>query len=130
MAATLQEVSNGRVALGLGAGYDEAEHRAFGFPWERRVNRLEDAAAILDDLLHRGISARVGDSAETLADEVANLQLSADGAGARPPGIDIGLASKCRVVASRMTVSARTITVRPWAKASRPAWVPEPATRA
>lgn len=60
MAATIDEISGGRVVVGLGAGYDEREHRAHGFPWERPVARLEEAAAILDDLLHRGQSSREG----------------------------------------------------------------------
>jgi alkanesulfonate monooxygenase SsuD/methylene tetrahydromethanopterin reductase-like flavin-dependent oxidoreductase (luciferase family) len=33
MAATADEVSGGRVSLGLGAGWHEAEHAAFGFPF-------------------------------------------------------------------------------------------------
>lgn len=60
MAATLAEISSGRVAVGLGAGYDEREHRAFGFPWDAKVTRLAEAAAVLDDLLHGRASSRSG----------------------------------------------------------------------
>lgn len=60
-AATVAEVSDGRLVLGLGAGYDEGEHRMFGLPWDRKVARLEEAAAVLFDLLHGGVSSRSGD---------------------------------------------------------------------
>src|SRR5947207_191472 len=33
VAATVQEMSGGRVELGLGAGWNEAEHRQYGFPF-------------------------------------------------------------------------------------------------
>jgi len=54
MAMALDEVSGGRALLGLGAGYDEAEHRAHGFEWEHRVSRLEEAASIISQLLRTG----------------------------------------------------------------------------
>src|SRR3954447_541539 len=43
MAATIGEVSGGRFVLGLGAGWNEAEFRAFGLPYDRRVSRFEEA---------------------------------------------------------------------------------------
>jgi len=54
IAAALDEISDGRAVLGLGAGYDEAEHRAHGFEWEHRVSRLEEAASIITSLLRTG----------------------------------------------------------------------------
>jgi len=54
MAMALDEVSGGRALLGLGAGYDEAEHLAHGFEWEHRVSRLEEAASIISQLLRTG----------------------------------------------------------------------------
>jgi alkanesulfonate monooxygenase SsuD/methylene tetrahydromethanopterin reductase-like flavin-dependent oxidoreductase (luciferase family) len=54
MADTVDEISGGRLVLGLGAGDDEFEHRAFGFPWERRVARFEEALRIIVPLLREG----------------------------------------------------------------------------
>jgi len=50
-AATIQEVSGGRFVLGLGAGWNDAEFRAFGFPFDRRVARFEEAFTIIRRLL-------------------------------------------------------------------------------
>ena len=51
MAATLAEVSGGRFVLGLGAGWNEEEFRAFGLPFDRRVSRFEESFAIVRRLL-------------------------------------------------------------------------------
>jgi alkanesulfonate monooxygenase SsuD/methylene tetrahydromethanopterin reductase-like flavin-dependent oxidoreductase (luciferase family) len=51
-AATLDEVSGGRLILGLGAGWNEPEYAAFGFPYDRRVSRFEEAFTIIRRLLH------------------------------------------------------------------------------
>ena len=50
MAETLDEVSGGRVILGLGAGWNEPEFRAFGFPFERRFDRFEEGLRIITSL--------------------------------------------------------------------------------
>ena len=42
-AASVDEVSGGRLVLGIGAGWNEAEFRAFGFPFDRRVSRFEES---------------------------------------------------------------------------------------
>ena len=54
MAETLDEVSGGRVILGLGAGWNEPEFTAFGFPWERRFDRFEDGLRIITSMLRTG----------------------------------------------------------------------------
>ena len=54
MAATLDEVSGGRLVLGIGAGWHEPEYHAFGFPFDRRVGRLEEALQIISGLLREG----------------------------------------------------------------------------
>jgi probable F420-dependent oxidoreductase len=51
MAATIAEVSDGRFVLGLGAGWNEAEFRAFGLPFDHRVSRFEESFTILRTLL-------------------------------------------------------------------------------
>jgi alkanesulfonate monooxygenase SsuD/methylene tetrahydromethanopterin reductase-like flavin-dependent oxidoreductase (luciferase family) len=51
MAATLAEVSGGRFVLGLGAGWNEEEFRAFGLPFDHRVSRFEESFAIIRGLL-------------------------------------------------------------------------------
>jgi probable F420-dependent oxidoreductase len=51
MAATVEEVSGGRFVLGLGAGWNEAEYRAFGLPFDHRVSRFEEAFEIVWRLL-------------------------------------------------------------------------------
>jgi alkanesulfonate monooxygenase SsuD/methylene tetrahydromethanopterin reductase-like flavin-dependent oxidoreductase (luciferase family) len=51
---TVDEISGGRVILGLGAGYHEAEYRAFGFPHDHRASRFEEAFTIIRGLLREG----------------------------------------------------------------------------
>jgi alkanesulfonate monooxygenase SsuD/methylene tetrahydromethanopterin reductase-like flavin-dependent oxidoreductase (luciferase family) len=53
-AAAVHEISGGRLILGLGAGWNEPEYRAFGFPYDHRVSRFEEAYAIIRDLLRTG----------------------------------------------------------------------------
>jgi alkanesulfonate monooxygenase SsuD/methylene tetrahydromethanopterin reductase-like flavin-dependent oxidoreductase (luciferase family) len=50
-AATLDEVSGGRLILGLGAGWNEPEYTAFGYPYDHRVSRFEEAFTIIRRLL-------------------------------------------------------------------------------
>jgi len=54
MADTLDEISGGRLILGLGAGYHEREYRAFGYPFDHRVSRFEEALKIIHTLLRGG----------------------------------------------------------------------------
>jgi len=54
MATTADEVSHGRVILGIGAGWNEPEYQAFGLPFDHRVDRFEEALQILRPLLHEG----------------------------------------------------------------------------
>jgi alkanesulfonate monooxygenase SsuD/methylene tetrahydromethanopterin reductase-like flavin-dependent oxidoreductase (luciferase family) len=53
-ATTIDEMSAGRFILGLGAGWNETEFRAFGFPYDHRVDRFEEAFTIIRTLLHEG----------------------------------------------------------------------------
>jgi alkanesulfonate monooxygenase SsuD/methylene tetrahydromethanopterin reductase-like flavin-dependent oxidoreductase (luciferase family) len=54
MADTADEISNGRIILGIGAGYQEGEYQAFGYPYDHRVSRFEEALKIIHGLLKRG----------------------------------------------------------------------------
>jgi probable F420-dependent oxidoreductase len=51
VAATMDEVSGGRLVLGVGAGWNRAEFDAFGIPFDHRASRFEEAFAIVRRLL-------------------------------------------------------------------------------
>jgi alkanesulfonate monooxygenase SsuD/methylene tetrahydromethanopterin reductase-like flavin-dependent oxidoreductase (luciferase family) len=53
-AATVDAISGGRLVVGLGAGWNEREYTAYGFPYDRRVSRFEEALAIIVPLLREG----------------------------------------------------------------------------
>jgi alkanesulfonate monooxygenase SsuD/methylene tetrahydromethanopterin reductase-like flavin-dependent oxidoreductase (luciferase family) len=50
-AASVDKVSGGRLILGIGAGWNEAEFRAFGFPFDRRVSRFAESFEVIRGLL-------------------------------------------------------------------------------
>ena len=51
MAATIDAISDGRLILGVGSGWNEREYRAFGLPYDRRVDRFEEAFHVLRRLV-------------------------------------------------------------------------------
>ncbi|HEX6220026.1 MAG TPA: LLM class flavin-dependent oxidoreductase [Acidimicrobiia bacterium] len=53
-AATVDEISGGRLILGLGAGWNRVEYDAFGFPYDRRAARFEEAFTIIRTLIRHG----------------------------------------------------------------------------
>ena len=53
-AATIDELSGGRFVLGLGAGWNEPEFRAYGYPFDHRIDRFEEAFTIIRTLLREG----------------------------------------------------------------------------
>jgi alkanesulfonate monooxygenase SsuD/methylene tetrahydromethanopterin reductase-like flavin-dependent oxidoreductase (luciferase family) len=53
-AVTVDEISDGRLILGLGAGWNQVEYDAYGFPFDRRASRFEEAFTIIRTLLTVG----------------------------------------------------------------------------
>jgi probable F420-dependent oxidoreductase len=54
MAVTLDEISRGRLTLGLGAGWHQPEFDAFGIPFDHRAMRFAEAIAIIAPLVRQG----------------------------------------------------------------------------
>lgn len=54
MAAELDEVSGGRLILGLGCGWHEPEFDAFGYPFDHRVSRFDEGLQVVVPLLRNG----------------------------------------------------------------------------
>jgi alkanesulfonate monooxygenase SsuD/methylene tetrahydromethanopterin reductase-like flavin-dependent oxidoreductase (luciferase family) len=55
-AATVDAISGGRLILGLGAGWNQREYAAYGFPYDKRVARFEEAFTIIRELVRTGRS--------------------------------------------------------------------------
>lgn len=51
IAGTVEEISGGRLVLGLGAGWNPPDYAEFGFPFDHRVSRFEEALIIIHGLL-------------------------------------------------------------------------------
>ncbi len=60
-AATVDEISGGRLILGLGAGWNRTEFEAFGFPYDHRASRFEEAFTIIRTLIREGSIDFAGD---------------------------------------------------------------------
>lgn len=54
IADTVDEIAGGRLILALGAGWHEPEYRAFGYPFDHRYSRFEEALTIIHALLRTG----------------------------------------------------------------------------
>jgi alkanesulfonate monooxygenase SsuD/methylene tetrahydromethanopterin reductase-like flavin-dependent oxidoreductase (luciferase family) len=77
-AATLDEISGGRLILGLGAGWNAREYAAFGFPYDHRVSRFAEAFTIIRRLLNGEVV------------DFAGQYYTADESQIVPPGPRIG----------------------------------------
>jgi probable F420-dependent oxidoreductase len=82
MAETLDEVSGGRLILGLGAGWNEPEFSAFGVPFDDRFDRFEDALRVISAMLRTGSSTIDGRT-------IGTSQARIEPRGPRPGGLPI-----------------------------------------
>jgi alkanesulfonate monooxygenase SsuD/methylene tetrahydromethanopterin reductase-like flavin-dependent oxidoreductase (luciferase family) len=53
-AGTVDEISGGRLVVGLGAGWNEVEFKAYGVPFDHRISRFQEAFTIVRSLLAEG----------------------------------------------------------------------------
>ncbi len=60
MAETLDEVSGGRVVLGLGAGWNEPEFASYGYEFAERFDAFEDSLRIIAGMLRTGRATHEG----------------------------------------------------------------------
>jgi len=82
MAETLDEISGGRVILGLGAGWNEPEFTSYGVPYDDRFRRFEDGLRVITKMLRTGSSTYDG---ETIRTRSARLEPR----GPRPTGLPV-----------------------------------------
>jgi alkanesulfonate monooxygenase SsuD/methylene tetrahydromethanopterin reductase-like flavin-dependent oxidoreductase (luciferase family) len=54
IADTVDEISDGRLIFGLGAGDSDAEHHSFGYPRDKPVSRFAEAVGVVTTLLREG----------------------------------------------------------------------------
>lgn len=59
-AETLDEVSGGRLILGIGAGWNDIEFETYGLPVDRRFDRFEDGLRIITSMLREGRATHAG----------------------------------------------------------------------
>ncbi|AZM91736.1 MULTISPECIES: LLM class F420-dependent oxidoreductase [Streptomyces] len=91
--AQVDQMSGGRVELGLGAGWFEEEHKAYGIPFPaERMARLEEQLAIVTGMWatepgaafdHRGVHYRVENSPALPKPAQAKVPILVGGHGAR-----------------------------------------------
>ena len=82
MAETLDEISGGRLILGLGAGWNESEFTSYGVPFDDRFRRFEDGLRIVTDMLRRGSSTHDGWTIQTRSARI-------EPRGPRPTGLPV-----------------------------------------
>lgn len=89
MADTVDEISGGRLTVGLGAGWCKREFEAFGYPFDHRVGRFEEAITITAGLLRTG---RMDFSGQYY--QVQDCELRPRGPRPEGPPILVGSSSK------------------------------------
>ena len=82
IAETIDDISGGRFILGLGSGWAELEYHAYGYPYDHRAGRFEEAIKIITSLIRTGHSDFKGEYYQT-----DNCQLIPR--GPRPNGMPI-----------------------------------------
>lgn len=87
LASTVDDMSGGRLILGLGAGWHEPEYKAFGHPFDHRVSRFDESLQIIHGLLRNGHVDFQGTYLSALDCELLPR-------GPRPAGIPIMIGSK------------------------------------
>jgi alkanesulfonate monooxygenase SsuD/methylene tetrahydromethanopterin reductase-like flavin-dependent oxidoreductase (luciferase family) len=85
MADTVDEISNGRLILALGAGWHQPEYRAFGFPFDHRIGRFAEAVEIITSLLRTGKTTFEGQFSQAI-----DCELRPRGPSPNGPPIMIG----------------------------------------
>jgi len=60
MAATLDHLSDGRLILGIGAGWQDSEFEAFGYPTDHKVGRFAESLEVITSLIRTGRSTLDG----------------------------------------------------------------------
>jgi len=70
IAETVDEMSDGRLILAVGAGWHEPDYTTFGFPFDHRASRFEEGFTILHDLLRTGTSDFSGKYHQALEGEL------------------------------------------------------------
>jgi probable F420-dependent oxidoreductase len=82
MAETLDEISGGRLILGIGAGWNEPEFTSFDLPFADRFDRFEDGIRVITSMLRTGRSTYDG---RTIRTREARIEPR----GPRPNGLPV-----------------------------------------
>jgi alkanesulfonate monooxygenase SsuD/methylene tetrahydromethanopterin reductase-like flavin-dependent oxidoreductase (luciferase family) len=93
MAHTVAEISGDRLILGLGSGWHEPEYRAFGFPFDHRVDRFAESLEITATLLREGRA-----TVEGRYYQVRDAAILPVRPGGRVPKILVGSSGKPRML--------------------------------
>jgi alkanesulfonate monooxygenase SsuD/methylene tetrahydromethanopterin reductase-like flavin-dependent oxidoreductase (luciferase family) len=120
IADTVDEISGGRLTLGMGSGGGDTQHRAFGFEWESRFGRFEEGIRIVRELLHTGHSTFHGTWYQT---EDCDLRPR----GPRPDGLPIlvgTVGAGPRMLHTTAGYADEWTVLLPWTGASDPARIP------
>jgi alkanesulfonate monooxygenase SsuD/methylene tetrahydromethanopterin reductase-like flavin-dependent oxidoreductase (luciferase family) len=120
IAETVDEISGGRLTLGMGSGGGDTQHRAFGFDCDHRFGRFEEGIQIVHELLHGGRSTAGGTWYQT---EDCELRPR----GPRPEGLPIlvgTVGAGPRMLHATAQYADEWAILLPWTGPSDPARIP------